>query len=331
MPTTIHITDQGDQIISGVKTFQNSQINISGSSLNLGDFIELGTPVTVTQSDNTEDQVIDIIDTNVQITRGTHQGIYNPDQENAWNGAGPSYTEWNADGWSDLGNLVDRTYYDLHGVPQLYNQIGNLIVGQELIMHDTFNDKYYKFYFTNWMAGGSTSWNNDNDATPPITYAGFEYTRTRVISANYAEINGSNVGGNLDLKNRLFINGTGVLLSGEAGQVPNTVVQTSGAQTISGSKTFTAATTFNSGVNFNNNITVGQTGIFSSMDVSVDDMSISGLNLTLTSGNLILAGPTGIPSTTGASGVKGTIVWNTEFLYVCTNTNSWRRAALSTW
>jgi len=325
------VYNTGDQTISGSKTFANSQVNISGSSLNLGDFIELGTPVTVTQDNNTETQVIDIIDSSVQITRGSHYGIYNPDQENAWNGNGPSYTEWNADGWSDLSNLVDRTYYDLYYVPQLNNQIGNYIVGQELIMHDTFNDKYYKFYFTNWMGGGSTSWNNDGDATPPITYAGFEYTRTRIISTSYAEINGSNIGGYLDLKNRLFINGTGVLLSGEAGQVSDSVVQTSGTQTISGSKTFTAATTFNSGVYFNNNITVAQTGIFSSMDVSVDDMSISGLNLTLTSGNLILAGPTGIPSTTGASGVKGTIVWNTGFLYVCTNTNSWRRAALSTW
>jgi len=330
MPTTIHITDQGDQNISGVKTFQKSQVNISGSSLNFGDFIELDTPVTVTQSDNTEVQVVDTIDTNVQITRGSHQGLYNPSEEGGWNGDGPTYTVWNADGWSDLTNITNRTYvslYDLWGG----GGIGANIVGAELIMYDTYNDKYYKFYFTNWMQGGSSSWNSDEDNTPPITYAGFEYTRTRIISASKAEINGSNIGGYLDLKNRLFINGTGVLLSGEAGQVPDTIVQTSGTQTISGSKTFTAATTFYSGVNFKNNITVSQTGIFSSMDVSVDEMSISGLNLTLTSGNLILAGPTGIPSTTGANGVKGTIVWDTGFLYVCTNTNSWRRAALSTW
>jgi hypothetical protein len=203
-------------------------------------------------------------------------------------------------------------------------------------MHDYYNNKYYKFYFTNWMGGGSSSWNGQEDEGV-ITYAGFEYTRTRIFSANKSEINGSNVGGYLDLKNRLFINGTGVLLSGEAGKVPDTVVQTTGTQTIIGSKafsaatTFSAASTFNSAVNFNNNITVAQTGIFSSMDVFVDEMSISGLNLILTSGNLILAGPTGIPSTTGASGVKGTIVWNTGFLYVCTDTNSWRRAALNTW
>jgi hypothetical protein len=277
----------GNEIISGTKTFQTSQVNISGSSLNFGDIIELGTPVTFTQENNTETQVVDYIDTNVQITRGSHQALYNPSQESSWNGSGPTYTEWNRDGWDDLTNITNRTYvslYDLWG-----GGIGANIVGAQLIMHDTYNNKYYKFYFTNYMQGGSSSWANDNDNTPPITYAGFEYTRTQIISTNKAEINGSNIGGYLDLKNRLSINGTGVLLSGEAGQVPDTIVQTSGTQTISGSKIFTAATTFsaatfNSGVNFNNNITVAQTGIFSSMDVSVDEMSISGLNLTLTSG-----------------------------------------------
>ena len=43
----------------------------------------------------------------------------------------------------------------------------------------------------------------------------------------------------------------------------------------------------------------------------------------LISGNLILQNPTGIPSTTGSPGIRGSIVWDTGFLYVCTNTNSW--------
>ena len=286
----------GDQTISGNKTFKKSQVNISGSSLNFGDIIELGAPVIFTQTHNTETQVTDIIDTNVRITRGSNGGIYNPSQEGEWNGSGPTYTEWNGDGWSNLSNIADRTYRTLHGLAQYYGYgIGNYIGGQELVMHDTYNDKYYKFYFTNWSPGGSSSWQNDNNQTPPITYAGFQYTRTRIISVTKSEINGSSVGGYLDLKNRLFINGTGVLLSGEAGQVPATVVQTSGSQTISGSKTFNATTIFNSGttfnasVSFNNNITVAQTGIFSSMDVSVDEMSISGLNLTVANGTGIFS------------------------------------------
>jgi hypothetical protein len=272
----------GDQTISGNKTFQNSKVNISGSSLNFGNFIQLGAPVTVTQSNNTTTQIIDSIDTNVQITRGSHLAIYNPDQEGSWNGSTPTYTEWNADGWSNLTNFSSRTYYNLYDVPQFYYQIGSYIVGKELIMHDTFNNKYYKFYFTNWMAGASTSWNNNNDTIPPITYAGFQYTRTRIISANIAEINGLNVGGNLDLKNRLFINGTGVLLSGEAGQVPITVVQTTGNQIISGNKIFISGVTF-SGQSVN--IIDANLNL-----LGVGDMTFSGTNINFINSPVYISG-----------------------------------------
>lgn len=37
------------------------------------------------------------------------------------------------------------------------------------------------------------------------------------------------------------------------------------------------------------------------------------------------------PASSGASGVKGTIVWDASYVYVCTATNTWKRAALSTW
>lgn len=102
-------------------------------------------------------------------------------------------------------------------------------------------------------------------------------------------------------------------------------VALTGAQTISGSKIFTANTTFS------NNLTVGNTGIFSDMQISADEMNLSGLDLTISSGNLVLSSPTGIPATTGSSGIRGSFVWTTGHLYVCTNTNSWRRVALTTW
>jgi hypothetical protein len=154
------------------------------------------------------------------------------------------------------------------------------------------------------------------------------------------EINGTGVGGNLDFYNRPSVSGIGVLLIGEAGQVPDTVVQTSGTQTISGSKTFTASTLFTSNIQASNiqasniqasNIQANSTGIFSDMQISADEMNLSGLDLTISSGNLVLSSPTGIPATTGASGIKGSFVWDSGFLYVCTNTNSWKRAALTTW
>ncbi len=37
------------------------------------------------------------------------------------------------------------------------------------------------------------------------------------------------------------------------------------------------------------------------------------------------------PLTAGAAGVAGTIAFDTGFVYVCVATNTWKRAALTTW
>jgi hypothetical protein len=60
--------------------------------------------------------------------------------------------------------------------------------------------------------------------------------------------------------NRPFVNGTGVLLSGEAARLPDTIVYTTGSQIISGSKTFYADNYIFSGANV---IFVQNTGIVS--------------------------------------------------------------------
>ena len=302
-------------------TFSKSQVNISGSSLNFYPVIETGATVTVTQANDAVTQTIDTVSDEVELTRGSHNVLYNPiyDSEGEPN---PANTAWNTDGWADLSNLSSRNYIDLNQVGGGGN-FGNAITGAELIMRDTSYDKYYKVLFSAWQKG---SGNNTG-------YRGFSYTRTEV-SVSYAEINGSGVRGNLDFYNRPSVNGTGVLLIGEAGQVPDTVVQTSGTQTISGSKTFTASTSFNNILASNiqaSNIQANSTGIFSDMQISADEMNLSGLDLTISNGNLVLSSPTGIPATTGASGIKGSFVWDSGFLYVCTSTNSWKRAALTTW
>ena len=38
-----------------------------------------------------------------------------------------------------------------------------------------------------------------------------------------------------------------------------------------------------------------------------------------------------VPANAGAPGVAGTMVWDTGFVYVCVGTNTWKRAALTTW
>jgi hypothetical protein len=278
----------GNQTVTGIKTFRDtilvdqSSVILSGAALNLVTKIVTGSTVTVTQPDYAETQVIDYIEGDLAITRGVNGGPYNPVEQGAWDGIGPTYTTWNTEGWNDLSNIQSRTY-----VASMQSAMGenfNNIPNYYFVMRDTYNNRYYKLKFNSWQVGAGQEGG----------YKGFSYTRTLLESIS-PQINGSNVGGNLNLSNRLFINGTGVLLSGEAGQVPNTIVQTSGAQTISGIKTFNAptifnsGTTFNSAATFNNNITVAQTGIFNSMDVYVDEMNISGLNLVLTSGSGIFS------------------------------------------
>jgi len=94
---------------------------------------------------------VDQIDTDLFITRGPNQGIYNKALETGYSeNESPEGTEWNTDGWSDLSNVTTRTYADWQAM--VYPP--NSIVGRELIMHDTNNDKYYTIKFLSWQSGG---------------------------------------------------------------------------------------------------------------------------------------------------------------------------------
>ena len=37
------------------------------------------------------------------------------------------------------------------------------------------------------------------------------------------------------------------------------------------------------------------------------------------------------PSSATATGTTGTILWDSNYIYVCVATNTWKRASLSTW
>lgn len=121
-----------------------------------------GEPVVFTKTDFGDE--IDVIDTNLAITSNIDQGIYNPFFETHWDdtdndGSSPINTLWNNEGWADLTNLSQRTYYRFYDV--FKGQIGNNITNVELIMKDVSNNKYYKFYFTVW----GQSW-----IGAPVTY-----------------------------------------------------------------------------------------------------------------------------------------------------------------
>ena len=92
---------------------------------------------------------VDVIDTGLTIARGNGGGIYNFADEGSWDrDVSPQGTEWNVDGWSDLSNLLTRTYTNFASA--FSYQIGERILGKEAIMHDTINDKYYAVKFTRW-------------------------------------------------------------------------------------------------------------------------------------------------------------------------------------
>lgn len=114
--------------------------------------------------------VFDVIDTGITLTRGRNQGLYNSESEQFYDNNeydSPVGTLWNNDGWDDLLGLAQRNYTTWRLA--LNNQVGNNILGAELVMWDTINDKYYKFDFT--------AWGENNGA--------FAYTRTEVTDPNY--------------------------------------------------------------------------------------------------------------------------------------------------
>jgi hypothetical protein len=139
-------------------------ITITATDITLtndGFFVDqfVGPEVVFAKSNNGNE--IDIIDTDVQITRDNNQGPYNPAVDNEYNNGIIANTEWNADGWNTLSDITTRTYFST--ARDAFEDWGNgsgedqwpYLVGHEFIMHDTENDKYYTFKFTNWQIGNN--------------------------------------------------------------------------------------------------------------------------------------------------------------------------------
>lgn len=125
--------------------------------------VVVGPDVNFVHTDNGTE--VDNIDTDVSITRAVSQPIFNIALEASYQyDISPQGTLWNADGWGSLADLQNRNYLDLANC--LNYNIGNSIVGTELVMWDTINNKYYKFLFTQWTQGGGGG--------------GFAYTRNLV-------------------------------------------------------------------------------------------------------------------------------------------------------
>jgi hypothetical protein len=144
---------------------------------------EIGDPVTF-EKPGYEQYTYDYIDNGLTLARGNRQGLYNSGQEDGWSpGDGrdsPEGTLWNSSGWGDLRDVTDRAYTTFRSA--LNNQIGNNIVGKELIMWDTINNKYWTIKFTSWTQGGNGG--------------GFSYTRQLI---NAGLFNKNNYGSEVDV------------------------------------------------------------------------------------------------------------------------------------
>jgi hypothetical protein len=112
----------------------------------------------------------DVIDVGLTLTRDNQRALFNSEVEAEYDNntyLSPLGTAWNSDGWRDLSDLRSRSYTTLRGANN--NAIGDNIVGNELVMHDTVNDKYYTFSFTVW--GGNNG--------------AYSYTRRLVTDPNF--------------------------------------------------------------------------------------------------------------------------------------------------
>jgi hypothetical protein len=45
----------------------------------------------------------------------------------------------------------------------------------------------------------------------------------------------------------------------------------------------------------------------------------------------ILTVPTSTPTSASATGTTGTVTWDSNYIYICVATNTWKRVAISTW
>ena len=57
----------------------------------------------------------------------------------------------------------------------------------------------------------------------------------------------------------------------------------------------------------------------------------STINLIWTQPSVSLLDYTGVPASASATGTAGTIRFDTDYIYVCTATDTWRRVALTGW
>ncbi len=143
----------------------------------------------------------------------------------------------------------------------------------------------------------------------------------------------------------LIIYQTGSTLNVPISALTENIINTSftgGTMSVTGTSSFEGNVTINvlnvtGSTIFSDSIT-GQSGTFNDITITgtttiSGDTEIGG-NVRI-SNDLIYPTPSVVPSLSGGSygttGTTGTISWDSDYIYVCVATNTWKRAQLSTW
>lgn len=108
-------------------------------------------------------------------------------------------------------------------------------------------------------------------------------------------------------------------------------VQGSFQNTGAGTMTLGAGFYVNSPTNSGGGTVTTATGLY------IEDITVGSVNYAIKSGagrvsfGGLLDVASSAPASAGASGVAGQFTWDSSYVYICTATNTWKRAALATW
>jgi len=244
------VYNTGNQTISGTKTFDIFPI-VSGNKLITG--IDLSSYATnanlfVTGSNldnkiNTLSGYVNSLSTSGQVF---NTGSLLDNKINALSGYVNSQDVIFSGQIAGTGSLLDSKINSLSGY---VNSQDNAFSGQIASTGSRLDNKINALSGVSVLTFGDQSIYGNKTFLNNISISGsgifnaLDLNNVDVLSLSGVDINIKN--GNVSLTNRPTVNGTGVLLSGEAANItlPQTIVYTTGAQTISGIKTF-----FDSGI-----------------------------------------------------------------------------------
>ena len=143
----------------------------------------------------------------------------------------------------------------------------------------------------NYMIGGDSSGNVDIAGTLDVTEA--TVLDSTLSVAGNTTLSGTLAAGNTAITGTLSTTGTASLNSISSGSIAAT-----------GNVTTTAS------------VGAGTASPSTTLDVNADQLRVRTAKT---------------PASASATGTQGTICWDSNYIYVCTATNTWKRAAIATW